>query len=135
MILESLGVISILLALWFVIQPFLKKPEHFDQKDDTSVTFYFFYTTWCGWSKKAWPHWNEFKRLVETRKVTYGGKELKLVSVDAEEHEKMAKDFGVKGYPSFRLQSSGHTYEYKGAPSVDNFREFLKKTLGYEMIE
>ena len=133
MILESLGVVALLLATWFIIQPFLKKPEHFD--DGKDATFYFFYTTWCGYSKKAWPHWNEFKRLMETRKVSYGGKNVKLVAVDAEEHEKMAKQFDVKGYPSFRLQSQGRTYEFEGAPSVDKFRDFLKKTLGYELIE
>ena len=133
MILESLGIIALLLATWFIIQPFLKQPEHFDNSKD--ATFYFFYTTWCGYSKKACPHWNEFKRLIETRKVTYGGKEVKLVAVDAEEHSKMAKNFDIKGYPSFRLQIAGKTYEYEGAPSVDKFREFLKKTLGYELIE
>lgn len=132
--LEGLGVLALLLATGFILQPFLKKPEHFEG-EDPHATFYFFYTTWCGWSKKAWPHWKEFERLMKTRKVTYGGKELKLVSVDAEEHSKMAKDFDVKGYPSFRLQSGGHTYEFEGAPSVDHFREFLKRTLGHEIIE
>jgi len=132
--LESLGVVAILVAIYFILKPFVRVSEHFDEpKHDT--TFYFFYTTWCGWSKKAWPHWKEFERLMKTRKVTYGGKEVKLVSVDAEKHEKMAKDFDVKGYPSFRLQSSGRTYEFEGAPSVDHFREFLKRTLGYELIE
>lgn len=135
MILEILGIIALIIAIFVVLRPFVQVSEHFDGKQDADTTFYFFYTTWCGWSKKAWPHWKEFERLMKTRKVTYGGKEVKLVSVDAEEHTKMAKDFDVKGYPSFRLQSSGRTYEFEGAPSVEHFREFLKRTLGYELIE
>jgi thioredoxin-like negative regulator of GroEL len=132
-VLEILGWLSILISFYFILRPFLVFPEHYENTGDT--TFYFFYTTWCGWSKKAWPHWKEFERLMKTRKVTYGGKEVKLVSVDAEEHSKMAKDFGVQGYPSFRLQSGGKTYEFEGAPTVENFRDFLKRTLGYELIE
>lgn len=129
---EILGWIAIAIAFYFILRPFLIFPETFDSEDNT---LYFFYTTWCGWSKKAWPHWNELKRFFETRNVTYGGKHVKLVAIDAEQHSEMAKKFNVQGYPSFRLETRDQGFEYSGSPSVDKFRDFLKKTLGYEIIE
>ena len=132
LVFEILGWIAILIAFYFILLPFLVYPEHFE---GDSVTLYFFYTTWCGWSKKAWPHWNELKRFFETRNVSYGGKQVKLVGIDAEKHQDMTKKFHVEGYPSFRLQTPQQIFEYSGAPSVDKFREFLKRTLGYEVIE
>ena len=144
MIFEALGVLAILLAFFFIMRPFLGFPEHFESENEnpgivdakgSGVTFYFFQTSWCGWSKKAWPHWEEFKRMVETRKVTYGNKGIKLIAVDADQHKDLAKQFNVEGYPSFRLQTNDTTIDFKGAPSVDSFREFLKSKLGYEMVE
>jgi thiol-disulfide isomerase/thioredoxin len=132
---EILGWIAIVIAFYFILRPFLVFPEHFESEGGEDVTFYFFYTTWCGWSKKAWPHWNELKRLFETRKVTYGGKHVKLVAIDAEQHSDMAKKFHVEGYPSFRLRTPEQIFEFNTAPSVDHFRDFLKKTLGYEIVE
>lgn len=130
---EVLGWLAILIAFYFIIRPFVSSFEHYD--NDETVKFYFFYTTWCGWSKKAWPHWNELKRLFETRTVTYGGKPIQLVEVDAEKQRDLAKQFRVKGYPSFRLQTPDKVFEYEGAPSVEKFREFLRRTVGYELVE
>ena len=142
MLFEILGGIALFLAFIYVLRPFVTKNENFeDGGNDPDISnsdvakFYFFYTTWCGWSKKAWPHWEEFKRMVETRKVTYGNKGIKLIAVDADQHKDLAKQFNVEGYPSFRLQTNDTTIDFKGAPSVDSFREFLKSKLGYEMVE
>jgi thiol-disulfide isomerase/thioredoxin len=133
---EILGWIAIVTAFYFILRPFLVFPEHFEGQEATGdATFYFFYTTWCGWSKKAWPHWNEMKRFVDSRKVTYGGKEIKLVAIDADKSPEMTNTFHVKGYPSFRLQTPEQIFEFSGAPSVEKFREFLKRTLGYELVE
>lgn len=135
LVFEILGWITIAIAFYFLLTPFMIFPENFESEDHSGITLYFFYTTWCGWSKKAWPHWNEMKRFMENRKVTYGGKEIKLVAIDAEKQSEMAKKFHVEGYPSFRLKTPDQILEYSGAPSVDKFREFLKRTVGYETIE
>jgi thiol-disulfide isomerase/thioredoxin len=132
---EILGWIAIIIAFYFILRPFLMFPEHYENEEEGDHTLYFFYTTWCGWSKKAWPHWNELKRFFENRRVTYGGKQIKLVAIDADKHSDKAKTFNVEGYPSFRLKVPDQVLEFSGAPSVDKFREFLKRTVGYEMVE
>jgi thiol-disulfide isomerase/thioredoxin len=132
---EILGWITLLIAFYFILRPFMVFPENFEGDGTDEVTFYFFYTTWCGWSKKARPQWNELKRMFENRKVTYGGKRVKLVEIDAETNADMTNRFHVKGYPSFRLQAPDQVFEYNGPPSVDKFRDFLTRTLGYEIVE
>ena len=137
---EALGVLAILLAFFFIMRPFLGFPEHFDNIQDASGApsankFYFFQTSWCGWSKKAWPHWNELKRLMDNRKVTYGGKGVELVQIDGDKEKDMAKKYHVEGYPSFRLQTPDQVFEYSGEPSVEKFRKFLSNTLGQELLE
>lgn len=131
---DILGGIAIVSSFYFILRPFLVFPEHFES-EPSSNTLYFFHTTWCGWSKKAWPHWKELKRLMDNRNVTYGGKKVSLVAIDADEHKDIAKQYHVEGYPSFRLKTPEQIFEYSGPPSVDKFRDFLKKTLGYELVE
>ena len=144
MIFEILGVLAILLAFFFIMRPFLGFPEHYDNIQDASKSagyassenkFYFFQTTWCGWSKKAWPHWNELKRLMDSRKVTYGGKGVELIPIDGDKEKDMTKRYHVEGFPSFRLQTPDQVFEYSGAPSVEKFRKFLTDTLGQELLE
>jgi len=132
LVFSVLGFVAILVATYFILRPFIREAP---STDDEGVIFYFFYTTWCGWSKKAWPHWNELKRFFETRNVTYGGNKVKLVAIDAEQHRDMTKKFHVEGYPSFRLKTNEQIFEYGQKPSVEKFREFLTRTLGYEVIE
>ena len=140
---EVLGVLALLLAFFFIMRPFLGFPEHFDNIQDASGSsedsssankFYFFQTSWCGWSKKAWPHWNELKRLMDTRKVTYGGKSVQLVVVDGDKEKEMSNKYHVEGFPSFRLKTPEQMFEYSGAPSVEKFRKFLSDTLGQELL-
>ena len=143
MIFEILGVLAILLAFFFIMRPFLGFPEHYDNIQDASKSggesspnkFYFFQTSWCGWSKKAWPHWKELQRLNSSRKVTYGGKTVELVVVDGDKEKEMSKKFHVEGFPSFRLQTPEQVFEYSGPPSVEKFRKFLSDALGQELLE
>lgn len=132
LVFSVLGWVAILVAAYFTLRPFFQGTPTID---DEAITFYFFYTTWCGWSKKAWPHWNELKRFFETRNVTYGGHKVKLTAIDAEQHRDMAKRFHVESYPAFRLKTSEQIFEYGHKPSVEKFREFLTRTLGYELVE
>ena len=144
MIFEALGVLAILLAFFFIMRPFLGFPEHFESENEnpgivdakgSGTTFYFFQTSWCGWSKKAWPHWKELKRLMDNRKVTYGGKTVNLVEVDGDKSKDIVKRYHVEGFPSFRLQTPDQIFEYSGAPSVEKFRKFLSDALGQELLE
>ena len=144
MIFEALGILAMLLAFFFIMRPFLGFPEHFDNIQDASGStegksspnkFYFFQTSWCGWSKKAWPHWNELKRLMDNRKVTYGGQTVELVPIDGDKEKEMSKKFHVEGFPSFRLKTPEQVFEYSGPPSVEKFRKFLSDTLGQELLE
>jgi len=138
MLFEAIGSIALLLAIYFILSP-LFGIESFDNggivdAKGSGVTFYFFQTSWCGWSKKAWPHWKELKRLMDAHNVTYGGKTINLVEVDGDKSKDILKRYHVDGFPSFRLQTPEQVFEYSGAPSLEKFRKFFTDVLGQEVL-
>jgi len=58
-----------------------------------------FYAPWCGHCKNLEPEWN--KAATELKGV------VKLGKVDATANQKLASDFGVKGYPTIKYFGPG----------------------------
>ena len=92
---------------------------------------YFFYTEWCGWSKKAMPHWEALEEQI--KKTPYFGKtQVETVRVNAEEDRKTAELYEIEGYPSIVLETKEGLYEFTGKRTKEGLLEFLRETLGKE---
>ena len=100
--------------------------------DDNQANFMFFYASWCPHCKTAQQPWHSLKQFVKNSGYTYGGKKVSFEEVNAETDKGKAALYSIQGYPTFKLQTSDKLYEMVGAPTVTNFREFLKKALGSE---
>ena len=100
--------------------------------DDKQAKFIFFYTTWCPWSKKAQQPWASLKEVHKNTPKTYGGTTVIFEEVNAEVEEGKAALYGIKGYPTFKLETKDKVYEMLGKPSVAAFRAFLITVLGQE---
>jgi thiol-disulfide isomerase/thioredoxin len=100
--------------------------------DGNQAKFIFFYTTWCPWSKKAQAPWASLKEVMKNTPKTYGGKTVIFEEVNAESEEGKAALYGVKAYPTFKLETNDKVYEMLGKPSVAAFRAFLITVLGQE---
>lgn len=100
--------------------------------DRNQSKFIFFYTTWCPWSKKAQQPWASLKEVMKNTPKTYGGKTVMFEEVNAESEEGKAALYGVKAYPTFKLETNDKVYEMLGKPSVPAFRAFLIMVLGQE---
>ena len=100
--------------------------------DDNSAKFMFFYTTWCPWSKKAQTPWSSFKEQQKNTRYTYGGKTVVFEEINADSDKGKTALYQIKGYPTFKLETSDKVFEMKGAPTTESFREFLKNALGTE---
>lgn len=100
--------------------------------DENQAKFIFFYTTWCPWSKKAQQPWASLKEFQKNTPKTYGGKTVIFEEVNAESEEGKAALYGVKAYPTFKLETKDKVYEMLGKPSVPAFRAFLITVLGQE---
>ena len=72
------------------------------------------------------------KQFVKNSGYMYGGKKVTFEEINAETDKGKAALYDIKGYPTFKVQTSDKLYEMVGKPNVTNFREFLKKALGDE---
>ena len=107
--------------------PPLEAPKRKVPKDE--ATLYFFYTNWCGWSKKAMPEWQKLESSLSNSAV-FGTTTVKLERVDAEEDAKRATLYEVEGYPTILLETHNGIYRYTKLPTEKGLIAFLKDTLG-----
>lgn len=100
--------------------------------DEKQAKFMFFYTTWCPWSKKAQQPWASLKEFQKNTPKTYGGNTVIFEEINAESESGKSALYGIKAYPTFKLETKDKVYEMLGKPSVAAFRAFLITVLGQE---
>lgn len=100
--------------------------------DDGQAKLMFFYATWCPHCKTAKDPFHSLQQLVKNQGLTYGGHTVSFEEINAEVDKGKTALYNISAYPTFKLQTSDKLYEMVGAPTVANFREFLKKALGDE---
>ena len=108
------------------------KIENLESQTREPAKLLFFSSTWCPWSKKARPQWDSLVSDMRAHPVTYGGTPVILEDIDGDSHKEMMEEYGVTGYPTFKLVTDTKTYDMVGTPTVDAFRKFLVKSLGPE---
>ena len=121
---------AFLLLLLAIAYRFWKAQPKREIKGD-SARLYFFYTTWCGHSKKAMPEWEKIEADLKTSPV-FGKTTVEAVAVDAEKDPKTASLYEVAGYPTIKLETSDGLYDFDEAVTHDRVMEFLRRTLGKE---
>ena len=122
--------VAILVLFFAIVYRFWKTQPKRERKGD-QARLYFFYTTWCGYSKKAMPEWEKLKADLRTSPV-FGKTTVEAVGIDAEEDPKTASLYEVAGYPTIKLETSSGIYDFDRAVTYDNVMEFLRTTLGKE---
>lgn len=123
--------LAILALLVFrVWEPFVTTPP----KQDVPVgraNLYFFYTDWCGFSKKAMPEWEKIEAALAKTPV-FGTTQVRAVRVNAETDRKTALLYEIEGYPTIKLETSSLLTNYEGRRTSADVLEFLRATLGKE---
>jgi thiol-disulfide isomerase/thioredoxin len=122
--------IAFLVLFFAIVYRFWKTQPKREIKGNTA-RLYFFYTTWCGHSKKAMPEWEKIESDLRTSPV-FGKTTVEAVSVDAEKDPKTASLYEVAGYPTIKLETSSGIYDFDQSVTHDNVMEFLRNTLGKE---
>jgi hypothetical protein len=117
-------VVVLVYRLW---TPPLEAPKRAVAKDE--ATLYFFYTNWCGWSKKAMPEWQKLEATLRASPV-FGTTTVKSDRVDAEEDAARATLYEVEGYPTILLETQQGIYRYTKLPTEKGVLSFLRDTLG-----
>lgn len=104
-------------------------PSSTETVDDTHAKFLFFYTNWCGWSKKAMPIWSSFRQQLKNSPKQYNGKTILFEEVNCEDNKGKCAVYTVEGYPTFKLQTADKVYEFVGSPSSSAFEAFFNSAL------
>lgn len=82
-------------------------------KDKTKIKVFNFNTSWCGWSRRFQPEWDDFSSRVKS--------DPKLSHVDAldvkcddDKNESICEKYQVPGYPFVVVEIDGKRTQYNG---------------------
>lgn len=92
---------------------------------------YFFYTDWCGHSKKAMPEWETLEATLK-KSNTFGKTKVEAVRVDSEEDVATSTLYEVEAYPTVLLETSEGIIPYQKRVTASGVLAFLRNKLGEE---
>jgi thiol-disulfide isomerase/thioredoxin len=129
-------VLIIIVLIFFFVQIFSTSTEKFEEvnedvpvktsNNNNNTKVYNFNTSWCGWSVKFQPEWDNFTQAVQSD-PSLSGVEVIDVKCDNPENEKMCKDFEVNGFPTVIIDHNGQKGVYKGARDAKEMLETIKE--------
>ena len=92
-----------------------------------NATLYFFYTDWCGHSKKAKPEW---EKLMAELPATYGTTKVVGKAVNCEEDVTTCAAYSVDAYPTIKLETSQGIVDFTQRVTTPSLVGFLTGNLG-----
>ncbi len=106
-------------------KPMIQPPKRDVKPNEANL--YFFYTNWCGFSKKAMPEWEKLKD-----DLYFGKTHINPIAVDCETDQATCSLYNVEGYPSVVLETKAGLTELKKQVTHTNLMTFLRESLGEE---
>lgn len=79
-----------------------------------------FFTTWCGYSRRFMPVWDELKKEMNGSNVN-----INIVEVDCEKDKQKCIKYNIRGYPSVKLFVDDQEIEYNGSRNVESIKKFI----------
>ena len=117
------------LLVWKLWKPAVRPAKKEVPPNEARILF--FYTNWCGHSKKAMPEWEAFESELASSNV-YGKTKVVPVRVDAEEDVPTATLYDVQAYPTVLLETSEGIIPYEKRVTASGLQAFLRNKLGQE---
>jgi protein disulfide-isomerase A1 len=84
-----------------------------------------FYAPWCGHCKSLAPEYASAAKTLAALNPP-----INIAKLDATAHEKAAKKFDIKGFPTLKLFKSGSDSSYEGGRTAADIVSFMKKKSG-----
>lgn len=125
----TLSLAILVLVAYRFWEPFVVTPKR--EVPVGSANLYFFYTDWCGFSKKAMPEWEALEAKLQETPV-FGTTRVKAVRVNGDSERALTSLYQVEGFPTIKLETSSSLTDYSGKRTVADLLAFLRETLGQE---
>lgn len=125
----TLSLAILVLVAYRFWEPFVVTPKR--EVPVGSANLYFFYTDWCGFSKKAMPEWEALEAKLQETPV-FGTTRVKAVRVNGDAERALTSLYQVEGFPTIKLETSSSLTDYSGKRTVADLLAFLRETLGQE---
>jgi thiol-disulfide isomerase/thioredoxin len=125
----TLSLAILVLVAYRFWEPFVVTPKR--EVPVGSANLYFFYTDWCGFSKKAMPEWEALEAKLQETPV-FGSTRVKAVRVNGDSDRALTSLYQVEGFPTIKLETSSSLTDYSGKRTVADLLAFLRETLGQE---
>ena len=95
---------------------------HHQKPNEGKTKIFNFNTSWCGYSVRFQPIWDQFSNQVNDPSV-----EVLDVKCDNDENTELCKKYDVPGYPSvLKVKPSGEVINYDGPRTVEGLLDFIK---------
>jgi thiol-disulfide isomerase/thioredoxin len=124
-----LALTAIAFLMYKLWKPMVSPPKR--EVPPNTARLYFFFTNWCGFSKKAMPEWAALEKSLKTSSY-YGKTHVEPVRVNCEEDVAQCTLYGINAYPTVVLETPEGIYDFKKRVTASNLKAFLVETLGQE---
>ena len=125
----ALAFVAAGLLIWKLWKPIVRPAKK--EVAPNQATLYFFYTNWCGFSKKAMPEWEKLESKLKDGGY-YGKTRVNPVAVDAEKDKETATTYEVEAYPTVILETRDGLIPYTKRVTTQGLLDFLRSNLGEE---
>jgi thiol-disulfide isomerase/thioredoxin len=122
----ALAFVAAGLLVWKLWKPLVAPPKK--EVPPNEARLYFFYTNWCGHSKKAMPEWTK----LEKSSGYFGKTHVSFVGVDAEADQETATLYEVNAYPTVLLETPDGIVPYTKQVTAKGLKDFLMGQFGKE---
>jgi len=106
----------------------VSKIQNLTKKSVSPIKMYNFNTTWCGWSKKFQPVWDNFARKVKSDNTNNHVEviDVKCDNKDDPKIKKLCEEYNIKGYPTVVISANGKSTHYNGERTVEALMKALE---------
>lgn len=92
--------------------------ENFKEEINSEIVLIDFYADWCGPCRMLAPN---------LEKISSEDSSIKVIKVNVDKHEDIAREYGIMSIPTIVLISNGtEKKRHTGVLNIDELKEFLK---------
>lgn len=94
--------------------------------NENKIIIMFFFAEWCGFCKKFFPIWEEFKKYMKKNH-----KEIILLNLNGDEENTkvLMKKYNIRGYPTVMLKHNKKIIEFEENRTLEKLIDFIEKNI------